>query len=131
MGDVNLILDLGTQMDEEFDHRVARGAALLDAALPGWEWGIELDALAMERCDHCMLGQLYGDYLNGFRKVLADQPAQTLFSAAAHGFTLLQMEQEQEPDTDGDSWYMSYTQANARFRRLADAWRRLIRARRR
>lgn len=44
---------------------VAKGAALLDEVMPGWADRIDLDTLAFPSCDHCVLGQLYGHYVNG------------------------------------------------------------------
>lgn len=39
--------------------RVALGAAMLDAALPGWARRIMLDRLDLADCSSCILGQLY------------------------------------------------------------------------
>ena len=42
--------------------RVARGVALLDRKLPGWDAGVDLSTLHLDSCSRCVLGQLYGDY---------------------------------------------------------------------
>lgn len=49
------------------DHkeRVQRGMEFLDYNLPGWEAKIDLKTLNLERCSHCILGQLYDDYFTG------------------------------------------------------------------
>ena len=50
---------------DELMTRVARGAELLDRRKPGWAAKINLDRLAMNSCDDCLLGQLYGNYFDG------------------------------------------------------------------
>jgi hypothetical protein len=39
--------------------RVARGAALLDETVPGWDQRIDLDLLDVDCCERCILGQLF------------------------------------------------------------------------
>jgi hypothetical protein len=94
-----------------YEDRVERGAALLDRARPGWEREISLDDLAMSRCDHCILGQLYGQYWTGVQAVrpLVFGESRSAMWKTEHGFTL--------PLSDGS------------FGWLADAWRALIRRR--
>lgn len=48
---------------QEAQERVARGAALLDAKRPGWAEKIDIGNLDMPRCDRCILGQVFGDYV--------------------------------------------------------------------
>ena len=43
----------------------ARGAEFMDGLVPGWEDLIDLPSLAMEAGFSCILGQLYGEYLDG------------------------------------------------------------------
>lgn len=50
---------------DEFMARVALGAELLDQRKPGWAAMVNLDRLAMESCDDCILGQVYGHYFDG------------------------------------------------------------------
>ena len=45
--------------------RARAGAVLLDAEYPGWAEEIDLDTLDMGDCIECVLGQLYGDYMDG------------------------------------------------------------------
>ena len=45
--------------------RAARGAALLDAADPGWAARVDPDALRLGDGRACVLGQLHGDYRRG------------------------------------------------------------------
>lgn len=99
-----------------YEERVSRGAALFDQVNPDWFHMIDRDLLAMESCDNCILGQVYGHYEDGFRSLIADLPDTILFSAADHGFTLYNAEQES-------------IDVFSRFAALADAWRAEIRRR--
>lgn len=45
--------------------RIERGMDLLDRACPGWEHGINLDALSMMDGNECVVGQLFGHYKVG------------------------------------------------------------------
>lgn len=102
--------------------RVRRGAELLDARRPGWAGELALDRLAMSSCDRCILGQLYGEYFSGMRELAAPLPCTVRLSAAEHGFTLPNDEQDPDPEMDlAPVW--------ARFRELADAWRSEVKAR--
>lgn len=50
--------------------RVAKGAALLDERLPGWWNKVDTKNLDTGDLDHCVLGQLYGDYVRGILSLL-------------------------------------------------------------
>ncbi len=54
---------------EHLQTDVDRGTALLDECYPGWADRIDTDWLDLESPAHCVLGQLYGDYL-GAREAL-------------------------------------------------------------
>jgi hypothetical protein len=113
--------------------RVERGARLLDQVEPGWYRRIAADRLAMESCDRCVLGQLHGDFLEGFRMILRSLPNRNRYSAADHGFTLYSPEQriEYQPDP-ADPTGMVVANESAimlRFAALADLWRRHVLAR--
>jgi hypothetical protein len=41
---------------------VARGAALLDQKIPGWEHQINVASLDIGSCNDCIIGQLFGGY---------------------------------------------------------------------
>lgn len=45
--------------------RVRAGIALLDEKVPGWHERIDLDRFAMNSCDRCVLGQLFGGFVAG------------------------------------------------------------------
>lgn len=44
-----------------WDHEeaVAKGVALLDAQMPGWDQNINLGTLEMESCTQCIVGQIF------------------------------------------------------------------------
>lgn len=98
--------------------RVAKGAILLDRHEPRWFERVDLDRLAMESQTDDVLGQLYGDFIEGFRAILAHRPPHTMFVASECGFTLSPEEQDDERDA-----------VLAIFAELTEAWRNLIRSR--
>jgi hypothetical protein len=51
--------------------RVARGAALLDQLVPHWAYVIDPELLQLDSCGSCVLGQLYGDYLEAYSAIQA------------------------------------------------------------
>lgn len=73
------------------EERVARGAAWLDDNVLGWQNRIDLDRLDMGNRYHCVLGQLYGNYMFG---PLARDEAQTLGlqRTGADGYAHLEVE---------------------------------------
>jgi hypothetical protein len=63
------------------EERVARGAAWLDEQEPGWARQVDLARLALSSPCRCVLGQLYGEYM--------DAPLVDVFGNVAgveHGF---------------------------------------------
>jgi hypothetical protein len=110
-----------SRMNRHYVVRVEQGVKLLDRSCPGWEDRISQDAIAMETCDRCILGSLYGDYFVGWHEVLKPFPASVLFRSAGFGFTLYSHEQ----DTSSDTKEVILN----RFRELADVWRDVIRKR--
>jgi hypothetical protein len=55
---------------DELAERVERGAALLDERRPGWWDEVDVGSLDLRQCDLCILGQLWGDYLDGRGEVV-------------------------------------------------------------
>lgn len=47
------------------DATAARGAAWLDERVPGWADHINLDNFTIASCQKCVLGQLFGNYVDG------------------------------------------------------------------
>jgi hypothetical protein len=114
---------------DTIEARVKRGALLLDATTPGWAAKVNGDRLAMRWCDKCLLGQLYGDYNDGLKRIglplyldwdkgsnKESDEAEEI--AAAHGFTITD-EEYREDVRDETAWPA-----------LADTWRVEIRSRR-
>lgn len=62
---------------------VDKGAAWLDRVKPGWREMIDIGSLQMDRCDRCILGQLYGDY---FDAIYTSPTLGSKDSACRHGF---------------------------------------------
>ena len=85
-----------------------RGAKFLDRCVPRWEKRIDVDALAMSRCDKCILGQLYGSFGVGMVRIGAQFPLEA--SSTRLGFALNVV-------MPGD------------WNRLANAWRAEVRKR--
>jgi hypothetical protein len=100
-----------------FRDRVERGAALLDSLpeMGGWRDRINQDSLAMSSCDECILGQLYGEYIEGFRRLILSKPASVLFRGSDHGFTL-----------PSDEQWDPVGVVQGRFQSLAQCWRDYI-----
>ncbi len=73
--------------DLAFAARVARGAALLDEMVPGWDQRIDLDYLQMEDGRECVLGQTFDSSLFALELMGIDDPE-------AYGFDLAEGEDE-------------------------------------
>jgi hypothetical protein len=54
--------------------RVAAGAAFLDEHEPGWAARIDLDRLALEDCQDCVLGQILGSFDDGLLDLNLEDP---------------------------------------------------------
>lgn len=66
---------------------VERGIALLDERVPGWRDRINLDDLDMGSITKCVLGQLFGQYVDGLNELFGDR--YTFFDGAHYGFTTI------------------------------------------
>lgn len=103
------------------DQRVARGAALLDRALPGWAQLIDLGKLDLSDTTMCVLGQLFEDRLE--EKAAAPEFCDSNFAVGRHvlgldGLAIVQhgfdkFSREMRPS----------------FRELDDAWERAVKER--
>lgn len=91
----------------EIEDRVARGSTYLDKKRPGWEDDINLDRL--ELCDgrQCILGQLYGSYIDAAIQLGITHQSRDLGFLCQH--------------VDGDVLKLEL---------VANAWKRLINNRR-
>lgn len=54
--------------------RVARGAALLDRIVPGWEKRIDLEKLDLASCEFCVCGQLANTSRSRFVRERLEDP---------------------------------------------------------
>jgi hypothetical protein len=72
---------------EEIVQAVTRGALLLDELVPGWERRITKKLLMSSPCS-CILGQLYGGYDQGKRRVFGEMMPSWMTSEESvnHGF---------------------------------------------
>ena len=68
----------------EFQYEVEKGAEFLDAQKPGWEKKINPELLDLSHSCKCILGQVYGDYGDGFVELGLSQ----VEDRAALGFTI-------------------------------------------
>ena len=53
----------------EIDERIRQGVEFLDQDSPGWEEVISLVGLHLSSCYNCILGQVYGYYAEGVRRL--------------------------------------------------------------
>lgn len=95
--------------------RVAAGTAWLDEHRPGWHREIDLYALDMMDCNACVLGQLYGTYVN------APLPEKTtpLSGKTVSGFSVLAASM-------GFTALTGSSNPLAEFAVLAQQWRQVI-----
>jgi hypothetical protein len=102
--------DLGTIAE-----RAARGAALLDEIRPGWWRSVAFDQLAMDSCDQCVLGQVFGEYSDGLQALDAHanqgSKVRVTIDEDYYGFDLTDVEKLGDADE------------NAAWEDLASAWR--------
>jgi hypothetical protein len=91
--------------------RVKAGAEFLDRVRPGWAALIALDTLAMDDCDRCIFGQLYGGFEDGL-EALNDRMS---LGADDYGLDI------SHEEADGD-WDEAYG-------RLAALWRAEVKVR--
>lgn len=83
-----------------FEGNVQRGVALLDTKNPDWRKKIDPEILDLNECTLCILGQLYGHYIDGVNELYMVYVAEggcnnrTVW-AAEHGFNLLDGEDDE------------------------------------
>jgi hypothetical protein len=104
--------------EENVRERVRRGAEYLDDMDPGWHRRVDADTLGLEDGQHCVLGQLHGDFRLGLGRsqvlTLSSAPRASL-SPVAYGFKCV--------EGVSDEW-----QARD-YELLTQAWRAAVRAR--
>lgn len=82
--------------------RVRKGARLLDQYKPGWRNLVKSEVLNMSLSYRCVLGQLFGDYSTGERKLFGDNPKFT--DSVRHGFMTGLKEGGQSWEVLADAW---------------------------
>ena len=68
-----------------YERQVQKGARLLDERMPGWEGKINLLTLNIKDCHQCILGQLYGEYSEGLKRIFDE--GEVWSERFAHGFS--------------------------------------------
>lgn len=125
---------------QDVDIRTAAGAAVLDSIMPGWHDLIDLEDLDMNSACGCVLGQIVSDInscdfwswldpeapdLTSTEKMMAHDSDEvpvtfTHAQAVAYGFQAVSIDDATRDDDLDERDYKP----------LANAWKRLIRARR-
>ncbi|HZE34072.1 MAG TPA: hypothetical protein VE198_21895 [Actinoallomurus sp.] len=103
---------------DTIEARVARGAALLDEKLPGWDQRIDLGRLNLQSECNCILGQEFADRSTSPYMAAVFELGLGNWSASEHGFDLLG--EEESRITERESTYAA----------LTAEWRTVILARR-
>ena len=104
--------------------RVARGTALLDERMPGWDKRIDLAALNISSACGCILGQLAEDKAGGYWPDIASQFGVTPWgSDADYGFNAAKADEEDSED-EADAF------ESDDYAGLESEWRALITERR-
>lgn len=94
---------------------VARGMALLDEQNTGWVDDIRVISLDLSNTEDCVLGQLYGNYYVGCRRLYSDEFTS---KAIRDGFVI-------------SNWYRLWPPLmEAKYEELSMEWRHAISARR-
>lgn len=99
--------------------RVEKGAALLDERCPGWFKRIDIAQLALASCSRCVVGQLYGEFVNGLKSLDLYLGTHDNSPAVDHGFAI--GDGDGRPREDADACFWSP---------LRDCWVSVIAARR-
>lgn len=104
--------------EEAVRDRVQRGASYLDEVDPGWHRRVNADVLELEDGQHCVLGQLHGEFRLGLGRsrvlTLSSAPRASL-SPVAYGFKCVEGVSEKWKDRD--------------YELLTKAWREAVRVR--
>lgn len=104
--------------EDKVRKRVERGATYLDEVDPGWHRRVDAETLELEDGEHCVLGQLHGEFRLGLGRshvlTLSSAPRASL-SPVAYGFKCV--------EGVSDAW-----QARD-YELLTAAWREAVRTR--
>lgn len=75
---------------------VLRGIELLDRQVPGWREKIDWNELSMGHCKKCILGQLFGHFDKGVRKLAIKTPSPFGFNTVGSYVALTELWREEE-----------------------------------
>ena len=102
-----------------FETQARKGAELLDQHMPGWEDQIDLATLDGVSTNDCILGQLFGHYFDGCRRLFPEIPPIPFLlqpESFAHGFAMFSRDEvfmpqdsEQERETRKPRWLAAWT----------------------
>jgi len=104
---------LSESRDPYYDEKVQRGIALLDEQSPGWRGKINTISLDINSIEHCVLGQIYGNF------GLGTFDLQIQYASEDFGFMTGGFEFEDEGPFD----YRLWTKESAHLER---AWKRAV-----
>ena len=106
--------------------RAGRGAVYLDRMLPGWYRRIDLDTLCLGDGINCILGQLYGSFLEGLSWSLVLESTPYRFAPIRLGFMCVwgvcQALQEQDYEYLNQAWREELQQRAEKERSDVQAW---------
>jgi len=88
-----------------FIERAKRGAELLDRVAPGWFKKIDTSTLNMGDCWLCVLGQVYGGYVEGLWEI-------DKLNSVYHGFSLFSTDEPLWDDLKA-AWLPEITERQA------------------
>lgn len=89
---------------------IARGVALLDTVMPGWEKRVDLDTLDVSSPCNCICGQIVSRRVKPYHR----------FTKGLQALGL----------TSWEAWKYGFASPTGSYRRLTDEWSRVIRAKR-
>jgi len=106
--------------------RVGRGAAYLDEVLPGWHRNIDTERLCIGKGTDCVLGQLFGTFLQGLSKSLIQEESPLRQAPVQLGFLCIggvcEALQEQDYEYLNQAWQEELSRRFDRERNNMTMW---------
>ena len=98
-----------------FEKEIDKGVALLDEHRPQWYLHVDLDALDLDHCGQCVMGQTFGYFADGiYRLIQVTDPGADFWGFAEdHGFSV---------DTDGHDAEEEYGVVHDMYQTLTKEW---------
>lgn len=88
----------------KFSDRVARGVARLDKYSPDWRDRINRDRLNMAESRDCVLGQLFGSFTEGLRRLDISARCDVVNNAVSLGFDFFIDDNDMDHVALNDAW---------------------------